>query len=414
MIAKSILSNILLLLILVSLDGCAGALKDAAGPGMDVHASRKPLLAVLPVQNYSATPAPLPRLRDVFVEQLRSQGLRLLADEELDTFMARHRLRHVGGIGRQMAKDFAEEVGADGVIITYLEEYRKKSPPKFSMMARLVTTSASELPTVVWMDGASYAGNEAPGLLGLGLVRDINVLEERAVKRLAASLAGYLAEQPIQEPTQGEEEKGEKREILDSDFRPRIQYRSPALPALKDEEKPTVAILPFLNESERRFAGDLIGLHVLQNIVRGKEDYNVIEPGVVRNVLLANRVVIPYGLSIADDTLLFSQLDTDFLLSGNVVDYTDPGGDNMPSVHFTAYAIARDDNKMVWSSESINKGDEGLHLFGLGRIHTAAELSSLMTEKVVRMLALPEELWNPAEAEFPSYGIQPKLKLPQN
>jgi len=389
-IGKSILANILLLLILISIAGCAVARKEATGPDRDIQEGHAPLLAILPIQNYSATPAPLHDLRLAFVELLRRQGVRLLGDEELEAFMARHRLRHVGGIGREISMAFAEEAGVDGVIITYLEEFRKKGPPKLSMMARLITTAG--FPMVVWMDGVSFAGNEKPGLLGLGLENDIHVLEERALEKLASSLAGYFAGQPPLELKQA------KQETQEVDTRPRIQYKSSKLRA---EKKHTIAVMPFLNESERRFAGELIGLHFLQHMVTSPEEYDVIEPGVVRNELLASRVVIPYGLSVADDSLLFSQLDADLLLSGNVIDYTDPGGENMPSVYFIVYAIAREGYEMVWSSHSINSGDDGLHFFGLGRIHTAAKLSSQMTEKVIQMLALPKELWSPAKEALP-------------
>jgi len=388
-IVKSILSNILLLLILTSLVGCAAARKKETGPAGDIRERRGPLLAVLPIQNYSATPAPLHDLRRAFIERLRQQGMRLLGDEELEALMARHRLRHVGGIGREISSAFAEEAGVDGVIITYLEEYRKKGPPKLSMMARLITIAG--LPMVVWMDGVSFAGNETPGLLDLGLEKDIRVLEDRALEQLAFSLAGHLAGQP---PGVNQA----KQETEEVNTRPTIQYKSPKLSV---EKRHTVAIMPFLNESERRFAGELIGLHFLQHMVTSPEEYDVIEPGVVRNELLANRVVIPYGLSVADDSLLFSQLDADLLMSGTVIDYTDPGGENMPSVYFIVYAIARQGYKMVWSSHSINSGDDGLHLFGLGRIHTAAKLSSLMTEKVVQMIALPKESWFPATEALP-------------
>jgi hypothetical protein len=394
MIHKSILCNIILLLTLASLSGCAGVRDNAEESIQSGSGQVKPLLAVLPVQNYSSTPAPLYDLHQAFAEHLQHHGLQLLGKEELEAFMARHRLRHVGGIGRGINRAFAEEEGVDGVIITYLEEYRKKKPPKFSLMARLIMVS--DLPEVVWMDSASFAGNEAPGLLNLGLVNNINVLEERAMERLANSLVDYLAgQQP-----QGIQQR--HRENPEINSRPRIYYKSRSL---TPDKKHKIVIMPFLNESERRFAGELIGLHFLKHMVMNRDAYEVIEPGVVRNELLANRVVIPYGLSVADDELVFSQLDADLLLSGDVMDYSDPGGDNMPTVNFTSYAIAREDNEMVWSSQSINSGDEGVHIFGLDRIFTASVLSSYMTEHITRMLSQPEESWFPDQRAFQNFGI---------
>jgi len=390
---KFIFRSIILLLIMANLHGCAAVRKNAAvrnntpvehdvvepGGNDDMAGHNKPLLAVLPIQNYSSKPAPLKKLRQDFVQRLREQGLNLLADDQMEALMARHRLRHVGDVGLEITHAFAEEIGVDGIIITYLEEYRPRGAPMFSLISRLTMTT--EIPMVVWMDDVSYSGIETPGLLGLGREYNLRILEKRAMEKLAVSLTDYLDGKP---PPVSKHQNWMTRLM---DFGPRIHYKSAAL---QPETRLKVAIIPFLNESGRRFAGELIRLHLLKYFVMDKDDYAVIEPGVVRNVLLLSRIIMPYGLSVVDNDLVFSQLDVDLVLSGSVIDYNNPGGQNMPAIWFDVNGFVRKNYEMVWSSQSINQGDEGLHLFGMGRVFTAGELSSYMTGEIVKMISSSE------------------------
>lgn len=364
------LALIPLALVLAGLGGCAGIQEKNSASVAKKGAL--PLLAVLPVENLSGEPAPIDDLHQALVARLRRHGLRVLPDVELEAFMARHWMRHVGGINRYMARLFHREIGVDGIVITYLEGYRPYKPVQFAAMMRLVMV-ASPLPQERWMDSAAATGDEAPGLLNLGLVNDVKVLQGRVFKRLTGSLADYFAgSAPVTENRHG--------------FPPRIYYRSPALkPGPGGRYK--VAVLPFVNDSKRRFAGELIGLHFLQHLVNDRR-FQVLEPGIVRQAMLDNRIVLPQGLSVADTRLLFAKIHADLLVAGTVVDFVDPGG-RIPSLDFQVYAISRKKNKMVWSSQSIDRGDEGLHFFGLGRIHTASELASLMTGRLVQMLAQP-------------------------
>jgi len=329
-------------------------------------------MAVLPVMNFSATKAPLSKIRDLFVSRLKATGLNVVQDEVLEPFMERHRMRYIGGISRLEARTLPE-TGADAVLITVLELYDEAAPPRVGLISRLVLTG--DTPLVVWMQSADFAGDEAPGLLGLGRVGEVDVLIERAVSLLGDSLAHYLSsgERSVPEPEVPFVASGL------SVYEPKVFWRAPAL--LDDLTTPmTVAAVPFLNRAERKYAGDIVQLHCIEPLVRSRR-FRVLEPGLVRDVFLMARIMVGDGLSLSDADILFSELDADLILTGKVFDYVT--GLHEARVDFSTQALERDSRRVVWTSKSYNAGDEGVYFFDLGRIYTAPRLAERMSETLL-------------------------------
>ncbi len=148
-------------------------------------------IALLPIENRSSSPAPLDEIARSFSEKLKGQGFDLLEEDGLAQFMERRRMRDTGGLNSDMARAFKEEAGVAGVLITSLELYHDNNPPQIALSARLVSTG--ERPEIVWIDSIGSAGDDAPGLLGLGLIEDQKVLLDRATAALAGSLAGFVS-----------------------------------------------------------------------------------------------------------------------------------------------------------------------------------------------------------------------------
>ena len=150
-------------------------------------------VAVLPVYNLSGTPTPLSDIRQSLIESLKKRGLNTLEAEVLQRFMAKYRIRYTGGIDGGIAKAFRKEVGVETVLITSLELYSEVSPPKVAMTSRLVSTGNN--PSILWIKGIGLAGDDSPGILGLALIEDPQILLKMAVQNITASLAEYLSDQ---------------------------------------------------------------------------------------------------------------------------------------------------------------------------------------------------------------------------
>jgi hypothetical protein len=147
-----------------------------------------------------------------------------------------------------------------------------------------------------------------------------------------------------------------------------------------------VAVIPFFNSSQRRFAGEIIALHFVKQLWM-LENFTLLEPGIVRRVLLKYRIIMDYGISKAQADILLSKLDVDFILTGNIFDYQDyQGGSGIPKVDFSSRLIERQSREVVWSCRSFNEGDDGVFFFDWGTMHTAYSMATEMVSSAVETI----------------------------
>ena len=360
---------ILLFAGILCFSGCAWTKKNV-NENVQTHGG-KFLIAVLPVENLSGGRAPLKDIRELFMSKLREKGFRILDEGTLEKFMTRNRVRYTGGIDKPLAQGFKNEVGGEAVLITSLELYSEVNPPKIGLTSRLVSTGDN--PVILWIDGVGLAGDDAPGILGLGLIEDPKALLEKAVGRLTGSLGEYF------------DKKSERDHIqsVKGKFRPKVSYRSDVF---DPSQEYAVAVVPFLNLSGRKNAGEILGLEFIRNLKRF-EQFDVMEPGIVRQQLLTLRMIIPEGISLADADALFTALNVDLILAANVNEYQDyQGVFGTPKVDFFAQLFERKSRRVVWSSVSHNQGDDGVFFFDRGSVNTAHAMASQMTRWIGEML----------------------------
>lgn len=336
-------------------EACAGTARRPAAPELSA-------IAVFPVENLSARRLPADAIRQFFVDRLVFEGVQVLAGDVLDAFMTRHRVRYAGGVDAPLAQALRQETGAGAVLIVSVEFLSVTAPPKAAVIARLVSLDAT--PTILWADAVGMAGDDAPGILELGLVNDPERLLARVLERLARSLLAYLKTGELQ-PGRGPASK----------FRPKMFYRRLAL----EPGRPySVAVLPFYNLTERRHAGEILALLFARHLSRFPR-LQVVDPGEVRRQLLEARVIMDGGVSVRDAELVASLLSADLVLAGRVLAYQDyEGPAGTTRVEFSTVAIERESQRVVWSSESDNDGRDGVHFFERGASRTAHAMATQM------------------------------------
>ena len=363
-------------------------------------------VAVLPVENLSGTKVPAKRIGQLIKTELKKAGFNIIDNDILEAVMLKHRIRYTGGIELRTAEAFQKEIGAEAVLITSIELYSEMYPPKISLISRL--TSTGSRPEILWMDSVGSSGDDSPGILGLGLIEDPEELLLNAVHSLSDSLdislggaekmgrlpGGTKRDQPaliVTAPDSEEKPVYNNLPIDEGDpppaLVPKIFYRSPVL---SPDMKYHVAVMPFLNKSDRKNAGDIMTLHFTEQL-RGIMNCNVIEPGIVRNNLLGFRIIMNEGISFENAGFIFSTLETDadLILSGTVLDYQDNISTvGTPKVDFSVLVIEKKSREVVWSSKSYRTGDEGVIFFDRGQINVAHSLASAMARGVVEMLLM--------------------------
>ena len=357
---------------IICLSGCSVKSNQAIHAADDYPAPEKKLLAaVLPLHNLSGTIVPLQDIRQRLIHSFKSQGLDILPDHVLEKFIVKHRIRYVGGIDETTARDLRYETGADAVLITSVELYNDLPPPKIALTCRLVSTGND--PKVLWIDGVGLAGDDSVGILQLSLIEDPQELLEKAVRQLSTSLGEYLAGKSPSVDSQ--------RDIIK--FWPKVFYRSPMV---EPDWTYTVAVLPFLNQSDRRYAGEILALTFVAQMIPQKK-FSVIEPGMVRQVFLQQRIIMDDGISSADAHVLFTKLHVDLILAGKIFDYQDyQGTSGTAKVDFSAIALERQSGDVIWACQSHDTGDYGVFFFDWGKIHTAHRIASEMVASALETL----------------------------
>jgi TolB-like protein len=326
-------------------------------------------IAILPFENLSATLAPIKEIREILVTKLRGQGFDVLDEVALEKIMERHRIRYVGGVDQSAAQAFKTEAGVKGILITSLEMYIDSVPPKIALTSRLVSTG--DQTTILWMDGVGMAGDDSPGILGLGLIEDPRALLNNALQSLSDSLANYVWNGKLPVPLGS---RGRR-------FNPKISYRSPEI---EQKDKHTIAVIPFTNMTNRKYVGEIVLLHFAREMAK-LDQFNVLELGVVRQRLLNARVILEGGIALMDVDLVANSLEADFVMTGKVMDYQDyEGSEGKPKIDFSVQILERKRRRIVWNSHSHNEGDDGVFFFDRGKVNTAHVMMSRMVQMIER------------------------------
>ncbi|WP_026841481.1 hypothetical protein [Citrifermentans bremense] len=351
---------------LICLPGCAAhqavqPAGSATAPGFK--------FVVFPVDNLTGAYAPTREFGKAWLRKLQEFEISFIADTTREKILTEHRLRSISGVDSVSAKAFREEAGAGAIFITSLEYYRDMYPPKLAVFARLVSTE--DTPRILWMDSVGMAGDDTPGLLDLGLVRDYETLQELALERLADSFGNWLDEQRRHVAVDGVEGR----------FSPKLMYNESPM---REAEKATVAVVPLYNASQRKRSGEIMQLHFIGQLL-ATGSVEPIEPGVVREKMLNSRMIMREGISARDVDILTYILGAEYVLSGTVFDYYDPqGGSGTPVVDFTTLLMRKSDRKVVFKSKSSNKGTDGVYFFDHGKQNNANVMAEGMARSVVR------------------------------
>ncbi len=336
-------------------------------------------LAIFPIDNLAARPAPLGGMRETLRKALSGAGIPLVDESALREFMARERVRYVGGISSTTGQRLWGETGANLVLITHLVQFDDAEPPRMDFLARLVEISGPHA-RILWATSVPLAGDDSPGFLGLGLVNDPALLLERALSRVTDGLLDFLLGRKGRD---ARAETGARRAR-----RPRSFYRAPESPRLAASGT-RVAVLPFSNDSLRRRAGEILGLRFVHSLVaRGIDD--VVEPADVRAAILETRLIQEGGLSLPQADLLKTMLDVQLVFTGTVFDYLEPGGfDAVPELAITAIGIDAEQRRLGWIAFCYDRGDDGVAFFDMNLTRTVGGVTDEAVLGLLERLEAP-------------------------
>lgn len=321
-----------------------------------------PRVALFPPVNLSGQVVSLPEVRTALEEALRNAGVNLVPRDELEAFLAKYRVRSMGGVHGEIAAAAAAELHVEGIVLASVDLYGQESSPRFGASLRLV--SAQDPPVIRWAHAVSRTGDDSPGWFELGVLTTVAQVQQVVLAELARSLFGHLHQRVV--PTQCAAERR---------FAPSAIFVAPEFDPARNY---SVAVMPFINETSRRGAGELLSAEVVRSLL-GSSTFTVVEPGAVREELLRYRIATEGGISLDTARVVLEVAHADLVVSGTVRRYED-GALGIPKVEFTAFALERANNEIVWQTSSRAGGDDVVVFFDLGKVSTARELSCRMVE----------------------------------
>jgi hypothetical protein len=346
----------------------------SAAPAPRVAIANQPAadlrLAVLPPENVSSQRVPLALIRKRLVSALTEQGLILVPEDTVRAFLARHRVRYVGGINAKLAALVESELEADAVLVTSVRRFTEE-PPEIGLSMRLVSSGGQA--RILWTHTESRSGDDSAGLLGIGRIDDTAVLLGLVLSELGDHLGTFL--RGAGPPATGCRASAR--------FAPQASYVADGLTFAAPR---SIALLPFANRTNTRAAGDALTLDLLRQL-HAQPQLEVIEPGLVRQRLLDYRVMIGQGVSVDGARLLLEMLDADLILTGIVFQADEPEhGAGIPLLSFSLTMLDRKADEIVWKSSSIHRGDDGVLLFDAGTVTTGPSLACRMAAAMVHPL----------------------------
>jgi len=309
---------------------------------------------------------------------LAARGVELVPWSTVDDFLIRHRQRYTGGVTDTLRGRLAEELGAGAVFLASIDSFESDPPPRVALNARIVSVADG---SIRWTREVALAGEQHPGALGRGVVESVDRLLDRAVSELLVDLPVFSppGEASQDQPVAWAHERGRH------EHRPKRVFRAPELD--EPRERPArICVLPFENQSLNPDAGDVVaGLFVTD--LAGRDGFDVIPPGDVREAMLEGRVIQVEGLSLAQADFLREMLDADLAVTGRVLEYADFGAGTEPRVTFSVWVLDLRRRVVVWSGHSANRGRDGVVFFNIGRVLSARALAGAMVQSAADDLA---------------------------
>ena len=326
-------------------------------------------LLVLPPHDLSGSAAPLADIRIATELRLARIGVEAVTGATVDEFLSVRRSRNTGGVDGGVAAAARETLDADAVLVTTVSEWREQGVPAVHLTMRMVTAEPD--PRLLWIHAASASGADHVGLLGLG-----------AVTKPSELLPGVLDE--LRDSLRGAVNRTERRSVAckaESRFAPQTEFRFPGLDLGRTRR---VAVVPFESRTGRRGAGEVVALEVARGLA-SIPTVRLVEPGVLRSILLGGRFVMVEGVSLEIGDLLLENAEVDLVVSG-VVDGFDEAA---PALSFSVVVFDTHLRRVVWRSRSSHRGDDGVVFFDAGLVQGTGALACRMVGPIVHSLTLP-------------------------
>src|SRR3990172_9482612 len=145
-------------------------------------------IAIFPLENLSDNPLASDIIKDYIKKELAEKGgISVASDEAVEEFLTSKRIRYTGSITRMMVREIGKVLEVDAVLLGSVDYYSTIGNKLIvGVNARLVNTVDGN---IIWADNVTYTGRDFEGILGLGIVKSLDILASIVVKDMISGMA---------------------------------------------------------------------------------------------------------------------------------------------------------------------------------------------------------------------------------
>lgn len=319
-------------------------------------------VAVLPLENLSATESASGEIQQKVIVALRQKGWDVATPEEVNEALEAGRIRYVDSLDDEARKMLLAATHATAYVAGSVYAYENGRNPVASFSVRMVRTDGS----LAWGDVGGVAATDTEKIFGFGRARNAQEAADAAVARMASRMPTPATESRLQ--------SGPSRPLF---------HAGPANYSATGFDTRTphlVCVLPLENRSATPEAARVVA-EILSLRLAAASGFEVVDPAKVRSAALAARIPSFFQVPNAALVKLAPLVGTPLFLRGTIFGYSDitgrGGSDPAVQLELTLVDVAA--GRVVWTSQHEREGSdyEGLLLLG------AASNAAVLTDRVV-------------------------------
>jgi len=324
---------------------------------------KEPRLAVLPFANLTDYPEVTPEVMAQIRAELQDLSIELADSNSTADILRKYRIRNTDELTARQVQLLSEELVVGYLLVGTIDRYwQSETSAEVALSARLLYAPSV---SIEWSSSATAHTDDYFTPLSIGRVEHAEHLTRRAINKLFTDFRKHHSQR--------------KRSVLS------IQTRSKSPPSNPPCRR--ILLLPFANDTETRFAGHIFSNQVLSALYRF--GFEIIDPGRVREVMLAKREFLRGEISSTLLAEFQSELGADFILTGTVSRFKttlSPQSLDEPTVAFEARLVDTQHGGVVWAESFAREGKDSAWLFHIGSVHGLGALSNIMARKLAKAI----------------------------
>lgn len=324
---------------------------------------KEPRLAVLPFRNLSDFPEVTPEIMAQIRAELNGLSIELADSTVTADILRKYRIRNTDELTARQVQLLSEELVVGYLLVGTIDRYwQSETSAEVALSARLLYAPTV---SIEWSSSATAHTDDHITPLGIGRIQHAEHLTRRALNRLFTDFRKHRSQR--------------KQSVLS--IQTRSKQSSDTLLCRK------LLLLTFANDTKTKFAGHIVSNQVLSALYRF--GFEVVDPGRVREVMLAKREFLRGEISSELLDEFKSELGADFVLTGTVSSYKtslSPQNLDEPSVAFETRLVDTRNGGIVWAETFSREGKDSAWLFHLGSVHGLGALSNRMAQNLAKAI----------------------------